>query len=235
MTEQMQTIISKGMVVEGEVVATGQVEVFGLVNGQVEVANLVIHEGGKVIGMIRAHNILTNGLLQGEVVAKGLLDIGATGSVNGNVMYGELAMREGGELSADVRNIPPTLAGDMKLTVAKGKAVRLTTDDLTAIDPDDDAKDLKFSVSSMQNGYVVCLDKPKVAATSFTQAELEKGSIVFVHDGKASLSASFSVSVTDAAGASSGSPQTVQVRCARVGKTRKCPAWIFLMSYRFAI
>ena len=28
-------------------------------------------------------------------------------------------MREGGDLSADVRNTPPTLAGDMKLTVSQ--------------------------------------------------------------------------------------------------------------------
>jgi cytoskeletal protein CcmA (bactofilin family) len=212
MTEQTLTIISKEMVVEGEIEAgNGQVDVYGLVSGQIDVGNLVIHKGGKVIGAIRARNIVTHGLLQGEVTVRGLLDINATGTVNGNIMYGKLAMVEGGELSADVRNIPPTLAGDMKLSVKKGKAVRLTTDDLTAIDPDDDAKDLKFTVSDMKNGYVVSLDKPKVAAKSFTQEELEKGTIVFVHDGKLSLVASFAVSVTDKEGASSGPPRTVNV------------------------
>jgi hypothetical protein len=114
-------------------------------------------------------------------------------------------------LSADVRNIPPTLAGDMKMTVSKGKAVRLTVDDLTAIDPDDEKSDLTFAVSDMRHGFVVHVDDPKVAAQSFTQEELEKGSIVFVHDGKDSKSASFAVSVTDKAGASSGAPRTVEV------------------------
>lgn len=212
MTEQIQTIISKEMVVEGDIKAeNGQVDVYGLVNGQVDVENLVIHPEGKVIGLVRARNILARGLLQGEVVVRGLLDIGVTGNVNGKVMYGKLAVAQGGELSADVRNIPPTMAGDMKITVTKGKAVRLTTNDLTAIDPDDDAKDLTFAVSDMKNGYVVSLDKPKTPAKSFTQKELESGNIVFVHDGKQSLSASFNVSVTDKEGASSGAAKTVDV------------------------
>ena len=212
MTDQKQTIISKQLVVEGEIKAPdGFVEVYGLVNGQMDVGRLTIHDGGKVIGTVRAREIVANGFLQGEIIVKGLLDIGATGSVNGEVIYGSMAMKEGAELSADVRNIPPTLAGDMKITVSKGKAVRLTTDDLTAVDPDDDPKDLKFAVSAMKNGYVICTDKPKVAAQSFTQEQLEKGIIVFVHDGKPNLSASFAVSVTDAAGASSGAPRTVDV------------------------
>ncbi len=212
MTDQKPTLISKDLVVEGEINAPASlVEVYGLVNGQMDVKQLVIHPGGKVIGTVHAAKISANGFMQGEINVEGLLDIGTTGSVNGKVVYGSMAMVEGGELSADVRNIPPTLAGDMKITVTKGKAVRLTTNDLTAVDPDDDAKDLKFAVSNMKNGYVVCTDKPKIAAQSFTQEQLEQGTIVFVHDGKTNVSASFNVSVTDASGASSGAPRTVDV------------------------
>ncbi len=212
MTDQIQTVVAREMIVEGEIRAgDSRIDVYGMVNGQLDVGNLVIHEGGKVIGTTRAKNIEANGLLQGEVMVRELLDIKATGAVHGKVMYGALAMAEGGELSADVRNIPPTLAGDMKLKVSKGKAVRLTTNDLTAIDPDDEAKDLVFAISDMKNGFVVCLDKPKVPATSFTQEQLEKGQIVFVHDGKQNMFASFAVAVTDAEGASSGAARTVEV------------------------
>ena len=212
MTEQMQSIISKEVVIEGEVVTTGgQLNVYGLINGHLNVKNLVIHQGGKVVGTTRADNILTHGLLQGEAEIKGLLDIAPTGTVNGHIVYGTLAVKEGGELSADVRNIPPTLTGDMKLTVTRGKAVRLTTNDISAFDPDDKPKNLKFTVSNAKNGRIVCLDRPKIAATNFTQAELEKGVIVFMHDGKQSLFASFDVLVTDKAGATSGAAKTVHV------------------------
>lgn len=206
------TIISKETIVEGEIEAReGTIDVFGTVNGKLNTSRLVIHPEGKVVGNVDAVDILANGLLQGEVRARGLIDIGTTGSVNGDIRYGKLAMKEGGELSADLKNIPPTLGGDLKLAVARGKAVRLTTNDLTAFDPDDKPSDLTFNVSEMKNGFVVSLANPKVPANHFTQEELEKGTIVFVHDGKESKSASFRVSVTDKAGASSGAPRTVEV------------------------
>ena len=212
MTDHIHTTISKEMVIEGEVTAqAGRLEVYGLINGRINVGDLIIHEGGKVVGDVRAQTITTSGFLQGKMQIEGLLDIGATGSVNGDVIYGQMALKEGGELSADVRNIPPTLAGDMKLVVSKGKGVRLTTQDLTAIDPDDDAKDLTFAVSALKNGYIAHVDKPKTVAHSFTKSELKKGAIVFVHDGKEARVASFAVVVTDGSGANSGSPRTVQV------------------------
>jgi len=213
MIDHIETIISKEMVIDGEVTAkAARIEVYGLINGVVNVGELIIHEGGKVIGTVRARNIILNGFLQGEMTIEGLLDIGASGSATGNILYGQLTMKEGGELSADVRNIPPTVSGDMKLVVNKGKTVRLTTQDLTAIDPDDDAKDLTFAVSAMQNGFVACSDKPKVTTHSFTQSELEKGTIIFVHDGKEAQFASFAVVVTDGSGANSGPARTMQVK-----------------------
>ena len=134
---------------------------------ELDVGDLVIHPGGKVDRHHPREVIFyAHGLLQGEVIGStGLLDIGTTGSVNGEVLcMGQLAMKpKAANLSADVRNIPPTLAGDMKLTVtSRARRSSLTTDDLTAIDPDDEAKDLKFChVTNMKNGFVVSLDKPK--------------------------------------------------------------------------
>jgi cytoskeletal protein CcmA (bactofilin family) len=206
------SIISEDTVVEGKLEANGgHIDVYGYVNGDVITEHLTVHPEGKVIGSVNAENVLANGMLQGEAHVRSLINIGATGTVSGDVRYGQLAMEEGAELSANVRNIPPTLAGDLKLTVSKGKAVRLTTDDLTAIDPDDAPEDLTFAVDNMRNGFVVSLDAPKVPAQTFTQAELESGNIVFVHDGKEAMFGSFEVSVTDAAGASSGPAKTVEV------------------------
>ena len=206
------TIISKETVVEGMVEAEGgSIEVYGLVNGKLHTGMLLVHAEGKVTGEVEVDNLSSQGLVQGDLRVRQLLDIAATGEVNGDVRYGHLAMKEGGVLSADLKNIPPTIAGDLKMSVSRGKAVRLSTNDLTAIDPDDEAKDLTFNVIESRNGYVVCLDNPKVAVKSFTQEQLEQGKIVFAHDGKEANVASFSVNVTDKAGASSGKPQTVQV------------------------
>ena len=120
-------------------------------------------------------------------------------------------MEAGGSLSAEVRNVPPTLAGDLDLTVARGRSVAITLEDLHAVDPDDDARDLVFSVSNPRNGFVSLASAPGRPAAKFTQADLEGGRVSFAHDGTATQAASFDVVVTDHSGATSGRPQTVKV------------------------
>ncbi|MES0403790.1 MAG: cadherin-like domain-containing protein, partial [Hyphomicrobium sp.] len=46
---------------------------------------------------------------------------------------------------------------------------------------------------------------------TFTQADLERGSVLFLHDGTDTPDASFDVVVADKAGATSGAAQTVKV------------------------
>ena len=116
--------------------------------------SLLIHPGGQCYGTVKTESAEIRGTLQGDVVVKHLISIRETGSVSGNVQYGALAMEPGGNLSAEVRNVPPAVAGDLDLTVDKGRSVPITLEDLHAIDPDDDAKDLVFSVSNARNGFV---------------------------------------------------------------------------------
>ena len=137
--------------------------------------------------------------------------IGRVGSVSGNVQYGQMAVEAGGNLSADVRNVPPQIAGDLDLSVSRGQTVRITPLDLTAVDPDDTAQNLTFSVSNASSGFVAKTGAATQALSQFTQAELQAGSIMFVHDGSMGAKASFDVVVTDKEGATSGQPQTVTV------------------------
>ena len=84
----------------------------------------------------------------------------------------------------------------------------LTTVDLRAIDPDDTAGNLTFMPSAATNGHVALINDPHTVITSFTEAQLEAGQVIFVHDGSATTSANFSVSVKDASGLASA-PATV--------------------------
>ena len=117
----------------------------------------------------------------------------------------------GGILSADLRNIPPEIGGDLDLLVSRGKATRVTPMDLSALDPDDEARDLRFTISNPKNGFVALSNAPGKPVINFTQEDIEKGLVKFVHDGSESNSASFDVVVADAKGGSSGAPQTVKV------------------------
>jgi hypothetical protein len=79
------------------------------------------------------------------------------------------------------------------------------------VDPDDEAKDLVFSVSNPRNGFVTLASAPGRPAAKFTQADLEAGKVSFTHDGNPASTASFDVVVADHTGATSGRPQTIKV------------------------
>jgi cytoskeletal protein CcmA (bactofilin family) len=206
-------IVTEDTVIRGvrELRNCRQLEVFGYLEGDVAAKSVLVHPNGRLFGKLKSDNAEIHGTLQGDVVVKHLIDIRSSGNVSGNIQYGKLALEVGGNLSAEVRNIPPTIAGDLQLEVSKGGSVPITLQDLNALDPDDNAKDLKFAISNARNGYVVLASAPRRSVTGFTQADLEAGQVAFVHNGRGTDQASFDIVVADRSGATSGAPQTVKV------------------------
>ncbi|MGI9523654.1 MAG: cadherin-like domain-containing protein [Hyphomicrobiaceae bacterium] len=204
-------IVMEHTSLSGKIGNCRSLEVYGYIDGEVNADRIIVHDTGRLYGTVNAGDIEVNGDLQGEVNVANLIKIGRIGSVSGNVQYGQMAVEAGGNLTADVRNIPPNIAGDLDVTVRRGQHVRITPMDLTAIDPDDTAQDLKFTVSNAKSGFIARAGAATVALSAFTQAELQSGVIMFVHDGSGGSKAGFDVVVTDAQGANSGDPQTVNV------------------------
>lgn len=204
-------VIGEDAILKGEIKNCREIEIFGYVEGRLDAGKVVVHPQGRLFGNVKAESAEVHGQLQGDVRIKQLIAIKSTGVVTGNVKYGRLAMDEGAELSATVRNVPPSIAGDLDLTVSKGRTVRITTADLTAFDPDDKSQHLTFSVSNAANGHIVFSNAMSQPVSAFTQEDLEQGRVLFAHDGSSSETARFDVIVADRSGASSGAPQTVNV------------------------
>jgi cytoskeletal protein CcmA (bactofilin family) len=204
-------VISEDTYLKGDVRNGGRIEVYGYVEGSVTGDELVVKPGGRCYGTVKVDGADVHGDLQGEIFVKQLITIRGPGSVAGNVRYGRLAMEMGANLTAEVRNVPPTISGDLDLAVTKGQSVRITLQDLSALDPDNEAHELTFTVSKARNGFVTLSNNPARAVETFTQADLERGNVLFRHDGTGGGQASFDVVVVDAAGASSGAAQTVNV------------------------
>lgn len=206
-------IVTEDTVIRGvrELRNCRQLEVFGYLEGDVSAKSVLVHPNGRLFGKLRSDNAEIHGTLQGEVVVRHLIDIRSSGNVSGNIRYGKLALEVGGNLTAEVRNVPPTLAGDLQIEVSRGGSVPITLQDLNALDPDDSSKDLRFSISNVRNGYVALASAPRKAVASFTQADLEGGQVAFVHDGRSASPASFDIVVADRSGSTSGAPQTVKV------------------------
>lgn len=204
-------VIGEDAILQGDIKNCREIDIYGYVEGTLEAGRVVVHPEGRLFGTVRAETADIQGQLQGNVRIKNLISIRKSGTVGGNVKYGRLAMEEGAELTASVRNVPPSISGDLDIAVSKGRSVRITTADLNAIDPDDTAASLTFSVSNAANGIVSFASAPSVAITEFTQSDLESGKVLFSHDGSNGDTARFDVVVADKAGATSGKPQTVNV------------------------
>ncbi len=204
-------IIGEGAVLKGDVKSGRRVEIWGYVEGGVTASEVVVQEGGKLFGQVKSESAEVRGMLQGDVRVQQLIAIKSTGTASGHIKYGRMSMEEGGELIANVRNIPPSIGGDLDLTVSKGRAVRITLADLNALDPDDKPEDLTFEISNAANGFVTLDTMPKQPVSTFSQADLESGRVYFAHDGSEAATAKFDVTVTDLSGASSGVAKTVNV------------------------
>ena len=205
-------VIGADLVIQGEVRNGTQVEVLGSVLGTLDAEHVIIHPGGRVVGTLTAGSADIRGLLNGRIRVRNLISIAAGGAVHGDVRYGQLALAAGGDLAADVRNIPPEMTGDFELVVRRGRTVRVTSEDLSAFDPDDTPDSLTYHVSNAQHGSLALASAPRTAVVSFTDAAIRAGDVLFVHDGSGDAEAGFDVSVTDHAGASGGDPRRVTVK-----------------------
>jgi len=90
-------------------------------------------------------------------------------------------------------NDAPVL-GNNTLTISEGGTVALSGADLSASDADGDP--LTFNVSSVSGGQFELTTNPGSAVTSFTEAQIAAGQVVFVHNGD-EAAPSYDVTVTD--------------------------------------
>ena len=206
-----EAIIQEDTVIKGKIRNCRQMEIRGYLEGDLTAEEVLVRQGGTFFGILKSDRAEVAGSVQGEVFVKNLISIRASGSVNGNVRYGQLAMEMGADLSAELRNVPPRLEGDLDIAVRRGKSVVVTTEDLTAIDPDDTPDHLTYAVSNSSGGYIALAGERGIAVSSFTQADIESGRVLFCHDGSGGDAASFDVTVADDSGGTSGSAQTVRV------------------------
>ena len=203
-------VVREDTVIKGQIRNCRVIEIFGLVEGELSSETVIVHPGGRFNGVAKVLDADVRGQLEGRIAIKNLMHIAANGSVIGNVQYGRLSVEPGGLLSAEVRNVPPEIFGDLTVEVAQGRSVLITTDDLNGFDADGSADALVYSVVGVTNGYIT-LGGAAVPSNSFSQRDLEGGRVAFVHDGSANRRASFDVVLTDSDGATSGAPRTVAV------------------------
>jgi Ca2+-binding RTX toxin-like protein len=140
--------------------------------------------------------------LMSQVGADTVINFGAGNTLTlSNVVLGDLA-------PANFAFSAP-ISGDLGVTASKGGMTVLTTRDFHAVDPNATAGQLTFTVSGETHGYVAFAGNPGLAINTFTEADLETGTVLFVHDGSDTTQATFKVSVSD--GTVAGAATTIIV------------------------
>lgn len=212
--QNRDAIIAEDTILKGDIRNCERLEVYGYVEGGISAETVIIMQGGKFYGTMKAKTMEIHGVVQGDIAIHDQLYIASSGEVMGKIQYGALRMDHGAHLTAELRNVPPEIAGDLDLTVKRGQSVVITPIDLTAFDPDDDPEDLTYTVLKANNGSIVLasgLNGNADPVKKFTQADIEAGKVKFRHDGTETPQASFDVVVADDEGATSGAPKTVTV------------------------
>ncbi len=97
MTEEISGYFGKEVVFEGKMSFEGIFRLDGRFEGEIfESGTLIIGEAAVVKGKIETHTIIINGHVEGEVYAKGRVEIHPTGKFYGNLLTPILTISEGG-------------------------------------------------------------------------------------------------------------------------------------------
>ena len=96
------SIISPDLTVTGNLVSSGDIQVDGRVDGDVDAANLTVGQHGTIEGTIRATSVHICGTISGEVHAQSVT-LAATAHIQGNIVHESLAIEAGAYLDGHCR------------------------------------------------------------------------------------------------------------------------------------
>ena len=91
------------MQIEGDIECSGAVDVAGLINGNVNVKEMVVYETGSVKGSLHVKKILINGHIEGEVIADEIA-LGSNSVIKGDITFKTfLKTEEGAEIDGYIK------------------------------------------------------------------------------------------------------------------------------------
>lgn len=98
--------VGSGVIVKGKLSIPGEAVINGTVEGELNAASINVMPAGVVTGQSVADVITVSGKIHQSTTARQSLIIDATGMLAGEVSYGELEIRKGGELQGTIVMLP---------------------------------------------------------------------------------------------------------------------------------
>ncbi|XP_067134539.1 LOW QUALITY PROTEIN: chondroitin sulfate proteoglycan 4-like [Centruroides vittatus] len=113
-----------------------------------------------------------------------------------------------------VNDEAPHVVNNTGLEVWEGAVTVISNRHLAAADDDSEAEDLHFVISTPSNGYVALKNDTRTPVLSFTQDQINKGMVVFVHTGE--KAGGFRLEVNDGLISGSSSVFTITAKSLRM-------------------
>jgi cytoskeletal protein CcmA (bactofilin family) len=127
------TLISRDTVIVGEVHFSGNLDVEGLVQGNIVAkpekdACVRVIDKGRVEGDIYAPAVVINGAVEGDVHSSHHLELASKARVQGNVFYTLVEMAVGSEVNGSLQHVAATAEGASAKPLELGVDVRAVSE-----------------------------------------------------------------------------------------------------------
>jgi cytoskeletal protein CcmA (bactofilin family) len=124
---RIDTLIGKASRVHGDLEFAGGLHLDGSIAGNVradpvEGSSLSISETGSIEGNVEAGNVMLNGTVRGDIVARERVVLGATARVQGNVYYGVIEMTLGAQIMGKLTRVSEKAAETVAAPAPQGAA-----------------------------------------------------------------------------------------------------------------
>ena len=125
--EKFESIIGASLRIEGDLVATDSLRIDGVVNGNIlqsesQAATIAIALGATVTGNIAARDVIVSGMVCGDIVASGRVEVVDSAKVQGNITYGSIGVTPGAKIIGQLSQIEE--GAQMSAAKAIGKAAK---------------------------------------------------------------------------------------------------------------
>lgn len=103
---QLDTMLGKNTTIKGDIEFNGALildgSIYGCVKGSENDDVLTISETGVVEGKIEVANIIVNGIVKGDIIASGKIEVASKANIEGNVYYHNIEMETGSKINGQL-------------------------------------------------------------------------------------------------------------------------------------
>lgn len=108
---RIDTLVGAGTRIIGDVHFSGGLHVDGHVKGNVDAppasgSTLSVSDAGVIEGSVAVPNVVLNGVVKGDILANGRVELGTHARVSGNVYYGLIEMAMGAAINGKLIHDP---------------------------------------------------------------------------------------------------------------------------------